>query len=54
MLSGGCCRLGTVTFLFTDVEGSLIDCMRAYALEAVEAGQGAVGNAILFKHLCRR
>jgi len=31
------------------LDGRLIECMRAYAEEALEAGQGSVGNAVLFK-----
>jgi hypothetical protein len=35
----------------TGLDGRLIECMRTYATEAIEAGQGGLGNAILFKHL---
>lgn len=35
----------------TGLDDRLIECMRTYATEAIEAGQGGLGNAILFKHL---
>ena len=31
-----------------------VECMRSYAAEAIEAGEGTLGNAVLFKRLRRR
>lgn len=31
-----------------------VECMRTYIAEAVDAGKGDLGNAVLFEHLRRR
>ena len=38
----------------TELDVRFIECMRSYIAEAIEAGKGNLGNAVLFQHLRRR
>ena len=37
-----------------ELDDRFVECMRTYAAEAIDAGHGTLGNAVLFKHLRRR
>jgi 3-hydroxyisobutyrate dehydrogenase-like beta-hydroxyacid dehydrogenase len=36
------------------LDDRFVECMRTYIAEAIDAGQGNLGNAVLFEHLRRR